>query len=94
MQSMAMTKLNEQPFSFYERDLQAAEERAAVEPVCEEMLKPPFKSNPVPWFCKVHLYQRMVENDAQEREIRIKAAAEEAYAQAKLPPRMEADEQR
>ena len=60
---MAMTKLNERPFSFYERDLEKAEEKAAVEPVCEEMMKLPFKSNPVPWYCKVNLYQRMVDSD-------------------------------
>jgi len=38
-----------------------------------------FKSNPVPWFCKVNLYKRMVENDAQERELWIKDYAELSY---------------
>jgi hypothetical protein len=54
----------------------------------------PFKSNPVPWYCKVNLYQRMVENDAQEREVRVKAYAEQSYNMARLPPRMQEDEDR
>ena len=49
----------------------------------------PFKANPVPWYCKVNLYQRMVENDAADRENRVKANAELSYAMAKLPPRMQ-----
>jgi len=34
----------------------------------------------------------MIENDAQEREQRVKEYAEQSYKQAKLPPRMEAAE--
>jgi len=38
-----------------------------------------FKANPVPWYCKAYLFKRMVENDAQERELRIKDYAELSY---------------
>jgi len=51
-----------------------------------------FKSNPVPWYCKVNLFKRMVENDAQEWEQWIKEYAELSYKMASLPPRMELHE--
>lgn len=70
-QSQALTRANERPFSFYERDLQHYQEKKENQIGSEfDVMQQcgTFKSNPVPWYCKVNLYKRMVENDAQERE--------------------------
>lgn len=88
-QSQAMTRANEKPFSFYHRDVENYERKKNHVPdleVMEDCGK--FKANPVPWYCKAHLFKRMVENDAQERELRIKDYAELSYSLSKLPPRM------
>lgn len=89
-QSKALTKANERPFSFYTREQEAAKEINPPEASeWDVMNNEPFKANPVPWYCKVNLYQRMVENDAAERENRVKTNAELSYSMAKLPPRMQ-----
>lgn len=88
-QSQAMTRANEKPFSFYQRDVANYEEKKNFVPdleVMEDCGK--FKANPVPWYCKAFLFKRMVENDAQERELRIKDYAELSYNMSWLPPRM------
>jgi hypothetical protein len=67
MQSQALTKANERPFSFYERDIAhyGDKQQAALNPPCDVMNDcGTFKSKHVPWFVKVNLFQRMMENDA------------------------------
>lgn len=88
-QSQAMTRANEKPFSFYQWDVENYEQKKNYIPdleVMEDCGK--FKANPVPWYCKAFLFKWMVENDAQERELRIKDYAELSYRMSKLPPRM------
>jgi hypothetical protein len=89
---MALTKQNEKPFSFYERDKNKAKWVPAEVPEC--MRHPPFRANKIPWKILVPLYKRMVDKIEYERESRIKKNAELSYALAKLPKRMEEDLQR
>ena len=69
-QSIALTKANERPFSFYYRDLEKYMEKSQMEidPRWDVMNHPPFKANEVPYYCKIEKFRRMMENDAQERE--------------------------
>ncbi len=53
-QSKALTKANERPFSFYERD--AGKENQMYDPRWDVMNSEPFKANPVPWYCKVQKF--------------------------------------
>jgi Uncharacterised protein family UPF0564 len=85
--SMAITKQNEKPFSFYERDKIKPESLETEIP--ETMRHPPFRANKIPWKVLVPLYKRMVDKIEYEREIRVKKNAELSLALAKLPPRME-----
>lgn len=93
-QSIALTKQNEKPFSFHQRDLDKANREAEeVDDVSDVMDGcGGFKANPVPQHCKLNLFKRMTEQQEAARETRIKEAAELSYAQASLPPRMEAHE--
>ncbi|CAG9319563.1 unnamed protein product [Blepharisma stoltei] len=84
--SMETTKANEKPFSFYVRD----KEKKKPEPV--EMKKETFKANPVPWHCKVSIYDQMRNQDKAAREERIARAAQESLRKSSLPPRMEMHE--
>lgn len=88
---MAITKQNEKPFSFYERDKNKAV--VTIPEVPQVMRNPPFRANKIPWKILVPLYRRMVDKIEYERDIRIKKNAEISYALAKLPPRMEEYEQ-
>lgn len=79
--SIAITKQNERPFSFYERDLQRAKSQGASEfhiPEC--MNVPPFKASIIPWRVRAPLYQEMVERSEYSREQRIKRNAEISLA--------------
>ena len=84
---MALTKQNEKPFSFYERDKNKPKQLGAEIPEC--MRNPPFRANKIPWKVLVPLYKRMVDKIEYERELRIKKNAEISYSLARLPPRME-----
>jgi Uncharacterised protein family UPF0564 len=46
--STAVTKQNEKPFSFYERDRNKSTERVAPE-IPEVMRNPQFRANKIPW---------------------------------------------
>jgi hypothetical protein len=79
--SIAITKQNERPFSFYERDQQRAKSQSASEfhiPEC--MNVPPFKASIIPWRVRAPLYQEMVERSEYSREQRIKRNAEISLA--------------
>ena len=56
-----------------------------------ECKRPSFKANPIPAFCSFPYYDQEVKNKEQERNKRIKKAAEESYAKARMPSRMQKD---
>ena len=90
---MVITKKNEKPFSFYERDLEAYKARINSEaPVNEENLKPAFKAKEPPGLVMVEIYKKMVEEDEIARRERILQNAKKSYEKASLPPRMEMHE--
>ena len=84
---MAITKQNEKPFSFYERDKNYTKNAAPEVP--EVMRHPPFRANKIPWKVLIPLYKRMIDKIEYERDIRIKKNAELSYSLARLPPRMQ-----
>lgn len=86
--SIALTKQNERPFSFYERDMQKVNGPPAYDPEYDVMNFEPFKANPVPGHAKICMFEYMTKKDKKEREQRVKRNAELALAQASLPPRM------
>jgi hypothetical protein len=63
---MALTKQNERPFSFYERDKNKVKSDSVDIPEC--MRHTPFKANKIPWKVLVPLYKRMVDKIEYERE--------------------------
>ena len=67
-----MTKANERPFSFHERDLEAAKKKDNI-----KHEKPKAKSfvNPIPWKVTVPLYEKMITEDMAAREERVSRAA-------------------
>ena len=88
--SIAMTKQNERPFSFYERDQQRAKSAGGADAVIPECMRvPPFKAGIIPWRVRAPLYQEMVERSEYAREQRIKRNAEISLSLSKLPPRMQ-----
>ena len=87
--SVAITKANEKPFSFYERD-KNREKKFKFNPKQPPL---PFKANEVPWFCSTELYQEEFAKKEQLRKEKINKRAQESLAISKLPPRMEHHEQ-
>lgn len=85
--SIALTKQNERPFSFYKRDQQRGQQQKQSVP--QTMLHPPFKASIIPWKVRVPLYREMVEREEYARELRVKRQAEISLSLAKLPPRMQ-----
>jgi len=86
--SIALTKQNEKPFSFYERDMRKLYQPAVYDPEYDVMNYEPFKANPVPGHAKVQMYQYMVNKEEKERKTRVQRNAELSLAQSSLPPRM------
>ena len=87
--SVALTKVNERPFSFYERD------KSRTTKFKEDFRteQKPFKTNPVPWFCSVELYNEKRDKEEHIRREKISKRAQENLALSKLPPRMEKHKQ-
>lgn len=86
--SIVLTKQNEKPFSFYERDMKKLHQPKSYDPEYDVMNYEPFKANPVPGHAKVQMYEYMMKKDQKERDARIKRNAELALIQSRLPPRM------
>lgn len=86
--SIAMTKANEKPFSFYERDMKKLNQPPVYDPEFDVMNYKPFKANPVPGHAKLEMFDYMMKKDKKEREERVKKNAELSLAQSSLPPRM------
>jgi hypothetical protein len=90
--SLALTKQNEKPFSFYTRDKDNVAHQVPDVPLCMQV--PPFRANKIPWKVLVPLYKRMVDKVEYERGIRIKKNAEVSFSLSRLPPRMEEHEKK
>ena len=86
--SIALTKANEKPFSFYERDLRKLHQPPMYDPEYDVMNYKPFKANPVPGHAKLEMLTYVKNKQEKEREERIKRNAELSLAQSSLPPRM------
>ena len=86
--SIVLTKQNEKPFSFYERDIRKVNQPPVYDPEYDVMNNQPFKANPVPSHAKIQMYEYMSKKDEKERELRVKKNAELALSQSNLPPRM------
>ena len=79
-QSREITKKNERPFSFYERDKEKHMERLNSEqPLSEEQLKPKFKAKEIPPSVTVQMFDKMMTQDKMEREERIRRNAQLSY---------------
>lgn len=86
--SMVITKQNERPFSFYERD--KLKQNADPEDYLPyDLRKPNFKANPIPRACSVLIFDQMMKQQEQERQERIRKQAELNFSKAKLPERMQ-----
>ncbi|CAI2377545.1 unnamed protein product [Moneuplotes crassus] len=86
--SIAMTKQNEKPFSFYERDMKKLFQPPVYDPEYDVMNYEPFKANPVPGHAKIQMFQYKTNKENKERDARIKEMAELSLSQSRLPPRM------
>jgi len=91
--SYAITKANEKPFSFYERDKEKYMARMNADDIIDDEHKP-FKAKPIPPEITLNLYDQMTREREKNREERIKKRAEELLKESKLPPRMEMDNTR
>jgi hypothetical protein len=89
--SIALTKQNERPFSFYLRDKEANKNKRPTSAGTENLYAP-FKASVIPWRVRAPLYQEMVEREEYAREQRIKRNAEISLTLSKLPPRMQEHE--
>lgn len=71
--SLALTRANEKPFAFYERD--KTKEKKFKEDW--ELKQHKFKANEVPWFCSVELYEQEMQKSEQLRKEKINRRAQE-----------------
>eukprot|EP00803_Ostreobium_quekettii_P010555 evm.model.scf_376EXC.5 EVM.evm.TU.scf_376EXC.5 scf_376EXC:50420-62632(+) len=79
------------PFSFYERDKLAAQERSRRMRKDPKRFQVPFKAKDVPKHVKEGRYSLLLA-EAEARKIRARALAREKLAMVQMPPRMEAAE--
>jgi len=86
--SIAITKMTEKPFSFYERD-KNKQKPDAEEYLPYDLKKPQFKANPIPRACSVLIFDQMMKQQQIEREERVRRNAELSKQKAKMPERME-----
>ena len=87
--SVARTKERERPFSFHERDLQAARDRLNLANDIDDAMLSQFRARIVPWRILVPRFKMMMEKEEYDREQRIRENAEKSFQAAKLPPRMQ-----
>ena len=72
------------PFSFYYREQEKSKPKPAIPDFQQQ-----FKANPVPINASLPIFEQMMKNKEAIRKAKVKKAAEEALAQAKMPARME-----
>lgn len=90
--AMAKIKSTEKPFAFYERDVKALKDKMEKSDVpTSEEIAAPFRAGKIPWRVLVPMYQAIIDKD-DDRDKRVKKAAEISLSLSKLPPRMEAYE--
>ena len=75
------------PFSFYEKDERKYKEKIKQEPIPPTF--PPFRANAIKWLSQVLIYEDMLKQEEEERNIRIKERMEKTAKVSKLPPRMD-----
>ena len=75
------------PFSFYEKDERKYKEKIKQEPIPPTF--PPFRANAIKWLSQVLIYEDMLKQEEEERNIRIKERMEKTAKASKLPPRMD-----
>lgn len=61
----------------------------AVNPECR---RPDFRANPIPKSCSVLIYNQKIEKEEQARQKRINEMAESSLAKARMPSRMQKDQ--
>ena len=75
------------PFSFYEKDERKYKEKIKQEPIPPTF--PPCRANAIKWLSQVLIYEDMLKQEEEERNIRIKERMEKTAKASKLPPRMD-----
>jgi len=94
-ESLAITKQREAPFNFWERDKEKMAQRSQHrEEVPDDCKRPQFKANPIPIACSVLIYDQQMKKEEQERQKRIHKNAEISQQKAKMPSRMQRDQDR
>ena len=89
-ESIEITKQREAPFSFWEREkVRMAKKKAQQEEVNVECRRPTFKANRMPDFSSIQIYAQEMALAEEARLKRIHQAAEESYARAAMPHRMQ-----
>lgn len=89
-ESIQITKEREAPFSFWERDkIKMAKKANAEAGLVEDCKRPAFKANRMPDFSSIRIYAEEMQIQEEARLKRIHQKAEESYARAKMPHRMQ-----
>lgn len=89
---MVITKENERPFSFWEKEKIKSLERSNTEPFLNiECQRQQFRANPIPKACSVLIYDKKIEEEEIARQKRIHEMAEISYGKSSMPSRMQKD---
>ncbi|EAS00790.2 hypothetical protein TTHERM_00305630 (macronuclear) [Tetrahymena thermophila SB210] len=81
-ESKAMTLARENPFTFYYRDLQKVMERKNFQP---EYKFTHFKAKHAPWYCRVRLFDRLMEKQREKSRQNVEKRKAELMKGSKLP---------
>jgi hypothetical protein len=84
LESAKILESKVKPFSFFYRD----QEKGKNKPQPQDFSQP-FKATPVPINASLPIFEQMMKNKEALRKAKLKKAAEESLAQAKMPQRME-----
>lgn len=91
-QSLLITKENERPFSFWEKEKLKGLDRSNTEPSLNiECQRQAFRANPIPKACSVLIYDKKIEEEEIARQKRIHEMAEMSYSRSSMPSRMQKD---
>lgn len=89
-ESIQITKQREAPFSFWERDkVKMAKKNNPDQGLAAECKRPPFKANRMPDPSSIKIYAQEMQMQEEARLKKIHQQAEESYARAKMPHRMQ-----
>ncbi|KRX08049.1 hypothetical protein PPERSA_06227 [Pseudocohnilembus persalinus] len=85
-QSKQMTKLNENPFSFYYRDQDKEHKYHCFDPNEEEVKQfEHFHANPAPWYTRVLMLERMYKEKEEKSRAYVQKRMKELQQMSKLP---------